>query len=108
MFFKARPDFAGMQRFMHSTTISTKKNIFRISYLISKRIALAVEAHTIAKNLIKPCILEAVKILLSKNNNQKLESIPLSNNTVSHHIDDMGMYIKSEVGSRLQQVNFFC
>ena len=30
-------------------------------------IALAGEAHTIAENLIKPCMLKAAEILLSKN-----------------------------------------
>ena len=56
----------GMQRFMHSTTISSKK-LLELSYLISRRIALAGEAHAIAKNLIKPYMLEASKILPSKN-----------------------------------------
>ena len=52
--------------------------------------------------------LEAAKILLNRSDHQKLESIPLSNSSVSRRIDDMGMYIKSEVCSRLQQVDFFC
>ena len=73
--------------------------------LISKRIAIAGEAHTIAEDLIKPCMLEAARILLNKSDHQKLESIPLSNSSVSRRIDDMGMYIKSEVCSRLQQVD---
>ena len=85
-------------KFMHLTTISSKK-LLDISYLISKRIAFVTEAYTctIADNVIKSCILKAVKIFLSKNNYRKLKSIPLSDNTVSHRIDDMGMNIKSEV-----------
>ena len=106
LFFKPRlHQMKGMQRFIYSTTISRKK-LLEVSYLISKKIALAGEANTIAKNLIKPCIFEAAKILLCKNNYKKLESIPLSNNTVSRCIDNMGMYIKFEVYSHLQQVNF--
>ena len=64
--------------------------------------------HTIVENLIKIYTLEAAKILLSENDYQKLESISLSDNTVSRRIDDIGMYIKSELYSRLHQVNIFC
>ena len=96
-----------MQKVIHSTTVSTEK-LLEVSYLISKRIAIAGEAHTIAEDLIKPCMLEAARILLNKSDHQKLDSIPLSNSSVSRRVDDMGMYLKSEVCSRLQQVDFFC
>ena len=91
---------------MHLTTTSSKK-LLKLSYLISKIIALAGEAHTIAENLIKSCMLEDAEILLSKNDYLKSESIFLSSNTATPRIDDMGMYIKSEIPSRLQQVTFF-
>ena len=108
LFFKARlREVKDMQKVIHSTTFSTKK-LLEVSYLISKRIAIAGEAHAIAEDLIKPCILEAAKILLNKSDHQKLESIPLSNSSVSRRIDNMEMYEKSEVCSRLQQVDFFC
>ena len=95
------------QKVIHSTTFSTEK-LLEVSYLISERIAIAGEAHRIAKDLIKPCMFEAAKILLNKSVHQKLESIPLSNSSVSRRIDDLGMYIKSELCSHLQQVNLFC
>ena len=57
--FKARlREMKGMQRFPDSTTISTEI-LLEIFYLINKRIALADEAHTIPKKLIKLCLLEA-------------------------------------------------
>ena len=96
-----------MQKFMHSTTMSTEK-LLEISYLISQKIAMSGEAHTIAENLIKSCILKAAKVLLCDNDYIKLESIPLSNSTIGRRIDDMGMYIKSELCSSLQQFEFFC
>ena len=68
----------GMQKFMLSTTILNKQ-LQKITYLISKRLALAGEA--IAENFMKPSMLEAAEILLSKNDYQKLESISLSKNT---------------------------
>ena len=109
LFFMARlREVKDMQKVIYLTTFSTKK-LLEVSCLISKRIAIAGEAHTIiTKDLIKPCMLEVAKILLNKSDHQKLESIPLSNSSVSCRIDDTGMYIKSEVCSRLQQVDFFC
>ncbi|XP_077969306.1 zinc finger BED domain-containing protein 5-like [Styela clava] len=96
-----------MQRIIHSTTTFNDK-LLEVSYLVSQRIAMAGEAHTIAEKLIKPSILDAVKILLGESDSKKLESIPLSNNTVSRRIDHMGIYIKYEVCFRLQKCDFFC
>ncbi|XP_077972733.1 zinc finger BED domain-containing protein 5-like [Styela clava] len=94
-----------MQRIRHSTF---NDKLLEVSYLESRRIAMAGEAHTIAEKLIKPSILDAVKILLGESESKKPESIPLSNNTVSRRIDHMGIYIKYEVCSRLQKCDFFC
>ena len=88
----------GMQKFMHLKTISSKK-LLKITYLISKRITFAGEAHTIPENLIKSCMLKAVEILLSENAYQKRESLLLSDNTVRLRIHDMDMYIQPEVYS---------
>ena len=82
---------------MNSITISTEK-LLKVFYLINKRIAITSGVHTTAKYL----VLNAVKILLSKSDYQKLESILLSNSTVSCCIDDMEMYYKSKLCSRLQ------
>ena len=107
LFFKARlSEVKDMQKVIHSTTFSTEK-LLEVSYLISKRIAIAGEADTIAKDLIKPCVLEAAKILLHKSDHQKLESIPLSNSSVSRRIDNMEMYIKYEVCSHLRRLISF-
>ena len=93
LFFIARlREVKDMQKVIRSTTFSTEK-LLEVSYLISKRIAIAGEARTIAEDLIKPCMLEAAKILFNKSVHQKLESIPLSNSSVSRRIDDMEMYI---------------
>ena len=84
---------------MHLTTISNKK-LLKVSYLISKRIVFAGEALSIAKNLIKSCMIEAAKILLSEDDHQELESIPSLDNTISRRIDGLSIYLKSEVYCR--------
>ena len=72
-FFKARlHEMKDLQKLMYSITVSTKK-LLKVSYLISKKIAIGCEAHTIAENLIKSCKLDAVKILHSESRYQKLE-----------------------------------
>ena len=66
LFFKARlREVKDMQKVIHSTTVSTEK-LLEVSYLISKKIAITGEAHTIAEDLIKPCMLEAAKFCLTK------------------------------------------
>ena len=84
---------------MYLITISSQK-LIEVSYLITKGIIFAGEAHTIVENLTKPCMFRVAKILLSENDYSKPKSIPLSDNRISRRIDDMDMYIKSEVYSR--------
>ena len=84
------------------------KQLLEVPDLIRKSSVIACEAHTFAENLIKPCMLDAMKILQGKSGYHKPENLPLSNNAVSRRLDYMGLYIKSELCSRLQQVNFFC
>nr|XP_039269982.1 zinc finger BED domain-containing protein 5-like [Styela clava] len=81
-----------MQRIIHSTTTFNDK-LLEVSYLVSQRIAMAGEAHTIAEKLIKPSILDAVKILLGESESKKLESIPLSNNTIDESTDVAGLAV---------------
>jgi hypothetical protein len=63
--------------------------LLEASYLVSKRIAMAVEARTVVQNLTKPCILDAVCAVLNEASAKKTESVPLYNNKVCRHIGDM-------------------
>ncbi|GBP64676.1 ATP-binding cassette sub-family A member 5 [Eumeta japonica] len=64
------------------------------SYLVSYRIAQAGEAHTIAENLIKPCVLDITKYMLDEKSAKHLFTVPLSNDTVSRRIYDLASYVK--------------
>ncbi|CAG5038897.1 unnamed protein product [Parnassius apollo] len=76
------------------------------SYLVSYRIAQAGEAHNIAENLIKPCVLDITKCMLDEKSAKHLSTVPLSNNTVSRRIHDLASYVKQELVARLQKTRF--
>ncbi|GBP13383.1 Zinc finger BED domain-containing protein 5 [Eumeta japonica] len=67
---------------MHVTqTINEKAT--EAPYLVSYRIAKAGEAHTIAENLIKPCVLDITKCMLDEKSAKHLSTVPLLNDIVS-------------------------
>jgi len=53
------------------------------SYLVSYQVAQAGEAHTIAENLIKPCVKDIVECMLDGKAMDLVGTVPLSNNTIS-------------------------
>jgi len=59
------------------------------SYCIALRIAKNKKPHTIGENLIKPCIIDAVKLVLGEQHVEKINKISLSNNTIKNRIEDM-------------------
>ncbi|GBP09195.1 Zinc finger BED domain-containing protein 5 [Eumeta japonica] len=90
---------------MHVTqTINEKAT--EASYLVSYCIAQAGEAHTIAENLIKPCVLDITKYMLDEKSAKHLSTVPLSNDIVSRQIHDLASYFKQELFKRLQKTRF--
>ncbi|KAJ0178840.1 hypothetical protein K1T71_005615 [Dendrolimus kikuchii] len=87
-----------------------KKNSYwkatEASYLVSYRIAQAGEAHTIAENLIKPCVLDITKCTFDEKSAKHLSKVPLSNDTVSRQIHDLASYVKQEIITHLQKTQF--
>ncbi|XP_050054124.1 zinc finger BED domain-containing protein 5-like [Aphis gossypii] len=74
--------------------------------MVSYRIAQAGKAHTIAESLIKPCVTDIVSCMLDEKTAKKINTIPLSNDTVRRRINDISDHIKSELISRLKCNNF--
>ncbi|XP_067940279.1 protein FAM200C-like [Watersipora subatra] len=67
------------------------------SYAVSYSIAQCKKPHTIGETLIKPCMLDCASIVLGKSAEQKFQDLPLSNNTVKRHIDDIAADIEKVV-----------
>ncbi|GBP13885.1 Zinc finger BED domain-containing protein 5 [Eumeta japonica] len=89
----------------HVTQIINEKAT-EASYLVSYPIAQASEAHTIADNLIKPCVLDITKCMLDEKSEKHRSTVPLSKDTVSRRIHDLASYVKQELVTRLQKIRF--
>ena len=69
----------------------------KASYLVTLRIAKAKKPHTIAEELLLPATKDIVRVMLGAEYINKLNTISLSNNTVSRRIDDMSADIMEQV-----------
>lgn len=77
------------------------------SYCIALRIAKNKKSHTIGENLIKPCILDAVKLVLGEQHVEKINKISLSNNTIKNRIEDLRKNILDTVLNEIKSSPFF-
>ncbi|XP_023241711.1 zinc finger BED domain-containing protein 5-like [Centruroides sculpturatus] len=101
------------EKFEKRTTITsiftsrnvTNSRIQEASYQISLLIAKSGKSHTIGENLIKPSISAFMKTVLEKDD-EDVKAMPLSNNTVSRRIDEMGEDIEKQLVSKLKTRNF--
>jgi len=80
------------------------KNALTASYLVSLQIAQQGEAFTIAEKLVKPCAKHLITCMLGKKYANKIDSVPLSDTTVSRRIPEMANYCEMELVKRLQTV----
>jgi hypothetical protein len=60
-------------------------------------VAKALEAPTIAENLIGPCIKDVVQFILDEKAAKKIDIVPLSNNSLSRIINDISSYVETTV-----------
>ncbi|CAI9718247.1 domain-containing 3-like [Octopus vulgaris] len=75
------------------------------SYEISLLIAKHGKNHTIGEQLIKPAISIFLKTVLQKDDGD-IRTMPLSNNTVSNRIDEMGQDVESQLIEKLNLRKF--
>ncbi|GBN83817.1 Zinc finger BED domain-containing protein 5 [Araneus ventricosus] len=76
------------------------------SYLVSYRIAQAGEAHTVAENLIKPCVKDIIECMFDEKAAKVIDTIPLSNDTISRRIGYLAENVKSTLISRIKSTKF--
>lgn len=69
----------------------------KASYEVSYRIAQQKKPHTIGENLVLPCAVDIVRIMLGEESAKKILPLSLSNNTVQRRIADMSDDIKAQV-----------
>ncbi|GBN63780.1 Zinc finger BED domain-containing protein 5 [Araneus ventricosus] len=76
------------------------------SYLVNYRIGQAGEAHTVAENLIKPCVKDIMECMFDEKAAKLLDTIPLSNDTISRKIRDLAENVKATLISRIKSIKF--
>ena len=72
------------------------------SFVVAYRIAKAKKPHTIGKNLILPCARDIVQLVLGTEAVQKIQDVPLSNNTVQRRILELSKNIEEQVISEIK------
>jgi len=105
-FERKREQLLKTKSFMHHASQTVHENATEASYIVSYKIAMAGEAHTIAEKLIKPCAIEMVRCMHDEKTAKEVSKIPLSNDTVTRRIKDLSEVVKTELFSRLKSRKF--
>ena len=79
----------------------TNKAAVHASYAIALHVAKTKKPHNIGETLLKPCILESVKLVLGEKASQTMKQISLSNDTIKSRIHEMSDNIKSKMLSKI-------
>ena len=79
----------------------TNKAAVHASYAIALHVTKTKKPHNIGETLLKPCILESVKLVLGEKAAQTMKQISLSNDTIKSQIHEMSDNIKSKVLSKI-------
>ncbi|XP_068227396.1 zinc finger BED domain-containing protein 5-like [Palaemon carinicauda] len=77
----------------------------RASYMVSLRIAQEKKPHNIAEKLIVPCCKDIIRCVIGCDAEQKVTSVPLSNDTVHRRIVDMSEDVKQQVIAELKEAS---
>ncbi|XP_072380707.1 SCAN domain-containing protein 3-like [Diabrotica undecimpunctata] len=67
------------------------------SYMVAYRVAKCKKTHTIAEELILPAAANMVIVMIGESAAKEIKNVPLSNNTVSRRIHDMGEDINEQI-----------
>lgn len=87
------------------TTLNLKA--VEASYKVSLRIAQEGKPHTIGETLILPATKDIVSTMLGEKEAKQIDSLSLSNNTVSRRISDMAANVKETLLLKIKKSNYF-
>ncbi|KAL4135376.1 hypothetical protein QTP88_006990 [Uroleucon formosanum] len=77
------------------------------SYKVAELIVENKKPHTIVESLILPACSEIVRIMFGSEAEAEIQKIPLSNNTIRRHVQDMSEDIEKNVGEKIKASNGF-
>ena len=85
----------------------TNKATVHASYAIALHVVKTKMPHNIGETLLKPCILESVKLVLGEKASQTMKPISLSNDKIKSRIHEMSDNMKSKVLSKIDSSPVF-
>ena len=107
-YFKLKQNYLKKTRLDSTGTFRQQTDaIVEASYEVSYKIAREKKPHTIGETLVKPCMLQCVKLVLGEAAHNKMTQISLSNNTNRSRINDMAESIKNQVVQKVRGSQFF-
>ncbi|GFT08556.1 protein FAM200B [Trichonephila clavipes] len=96
-FFESKLKSYEKQKNIFKNALSVNEKALITSYKVSYKIARCKKPHTIAEELILPAAIEIVETMFGDNFAKELQSIPLSNDTVSRRIDDIAEDVEQQL-----------
>ncbi|XP_043317906.1 zinc finger MYM-type protein 6 isoform X2 [Cervus canadensis] len=84
-----------------------EKSLVKASYLIAFQIAASKKPFSIAEELIKPYLVEMCSEVLGSSAGDKMKTIPLSNNTIGHRIDELSADIEDQLIQKVRESKWF-
>ncbi|XP_016073584.1 PREDICTED: zinc finger MYM-type protein 6 isoform X1 [Miniopterus natalensis] len=84
-----------------------EKSLVKASYLIAFQIAASKKPFSIAEELIKPYLVEMCSEVLGSSAGDKMKTIPLSNNTIGHRIDELSADIEDQLIQKVRDSKWF-
>ena len=86
---------------------SVSSKALRASYAVSYLVAKQKKPHTIAECLILPALVKVSEIMFDTKTATALQSIPVSNNTISRRIEDIASDIVMQVIEQIKLTKMF-
>ncbi|XP_072377098.1 zinc finger BED domain-containing protein 5-like [Diabrotica undecimpunctata] len=83
------------------------ENATEASFIVGLQIAKAGKPHTIAEELIKPCVKDVVQCMLGPDMIEKIDNVQMSNSTISKRIHTISDFVERELINRLKTCEFF-
>ncbi len=90
--------------FEKKVTISDKAQEAR--YLVAELVARKMKSHTITESLIMPACKIIARTILGEEAESELSKVPISDNTISRHVDNLFNNISGILSEILQNNNF--
>uniref|UniRef100_A0A667XAV2 C2H2-type domain-containing protein n=1 Tax=Myripristis murdjan TaxID=586833 RepID=A0A667XAV2_9TELE len=99
-------EFRGAQNHMCAAS-QTSATALHASYQVALLVAKAKKPYTIAEELIAPAAAALAEIMVDKKAADAVRSVPLSNDTICHRVDEMASDIAQQVTDKLKRAGSF-